>query len=315
MLLDVVRDLPFEPFRIEHLVDHSRRYRLQLDPRFPVSVRLFSFADSANPLRFNWHERLELFVCASGGGRFRLGDLAVEFSVGDVVVVDNLKLHGLIDTRGPVRRGVVVSFLAELICPPGAYPCDAVYLLPFYSRPAATEPVLRKGDKHSAQVLGALGELVSCYFAGQPPDTAGQAGCKAHLIQALYGLARHFGAAGGAGPDFDGRRRESRQFGRLYEHLLENYAEPITVAQAAAILGMSEFRFMRFFKKATGMTFVKYLTQMRLAHAYRLLAGSGRSIAEIAAAVGFSDQSYFDRRFRQQFGETPRQARAAAGSS
>jgi AraC-like DNA-binding protein len=43
-----------------------------------------------------------------------------------------------------------------------------------------------------------------------------------------------------------------------------------------------------------------------------LLKEKQRSIADIAATVGFADQSYFDRRFRQLYGRTPREVRAAA---
>jgi hypothetical protein len=46
-----------------------------------------------------------------------------------------------------------------------------------------------------------------------------------------------------------------------------------------------------------------------LRHTARLLRETDRSIAEIATAVGFADQSYFDRRFRRRFGRTPRQFR------
>lgn len=70
---------------------------------------------------------------------------------------------------------------------------------------------------------------------------------------------------------------------------------------------MNEFRFMKFFKKATRMTFVTYLTHLGLSCAHRLLEETHRSIVDIAATVGFTDQSYFDRRFRQLYGRTPRE--------
>jgi AraC-like DNA-binding protein len=73
---------------------------------------------------------------------------------------------------------------------------------------------------------------------------------------------------------------------------------------------MSESQFMKFFKRATGMTFVAYLTHVRLNRAYRLLTETDVSIAEVASSVGFSDQSYFDKRFKEAFKQTPRALRA-----
>jgi AraC-like DNA-binding protein len=66
---------------------------------------------------------------------------------------------------------------------------------------------------------------------------------------------------------------------------------------------------MKVFKRVAGMSFVAYLTHLRVSNARQLLHGSDRSVAEIAAEVGFADQSYFDRRFKQAFGMSPRQFR------
>lgn len=315
MLLDAVRDLEFVNFRIDHLVDERRRYQLDLDPRFPLLVKLYSFSSFSNALRFNWHERLELFVSVAGRGRFRLGDRVVDFEAGDLIVVDNLKLHGLVDCHGPQRKGVVINFMPELVANAASYPCDSMYLLPFYSRGSGAGPVLRGGDALARPVHEALGRMIECFFDRDAPGPARQAGCKAYLLEALYYLTRHFGLAEAPASEYDGRRRQSLEFGRLYEYLRENFAEPVTVRQAAGMVGMTEFRFMKFFKKATGMTFVSYLTHLRLTNACRLLVESERSIAEVAAAVGFADQSYFDRRFRQFYGQTPTQVRGAAGLS
>jgi AraC-like DNA-binding protein len=41
----------------------------------------------------------------------------------------------------------------------------------------------------------------------------------------------------------------------------------------------------------------------------RLLKGSSLTIAEVASEVGFTDQSYFDRRFKKAFQRTPRDFR------
>jgi len=314
VLFDVARELSYEPFQVHRLVDERRRYHLDLDPRFPLAIQPYAFSALTDILRFNWHERLEIFVSVAGRGRFRMGEEVLEYSKGDVIVVENLKLHGVAECFGPERRGLVITFLPELICSPGSYPCDSVYLMPFFSSGGGRNRILRSSDRHAPAVDQALGKLVSCYFE-KPREAGREAGCKVYLLDALYHIALHFEVTGESLSDFASRRRQSAQFGRLYEYLRENYFEPVTVAEAAGISGMSEFRFMKFFKKTTGVTFVKYLTQLRLNHAYRLLVESDRSIAEIAVSAGFSDQSYFDRRFRALYGRTPREVRAAAGIS
>lgn len=311
-LFDVVRGRSFEPFRIDREVDQRGHYELTLDPRFPLAIRLYSYSSASNPdvRYFNWHERLEINASVAGCGRLRMGDRILDFSPGDIIVVDNLKLHGLLEYSGHVRQVVVIVFMPDLICQPGSYPCDSIYLRPFFSRAPGLDPVLRPRDQLWAPVSTALGKLEECYFA---QESGYEAGCKAYLLDALYGLARHFGLAEPQAAELDRHRRESLQFGQLHEYLWEHYSEPITVSHAASIVGMSKFRFMRFFKKATGRTFVSYLTELRLSNAYRLLVETDRTIAEVAANVGFIDQSYFDRRFRQHYHQTPRRVREMAG--
>jgi AraC-like DNA-binding protein len=72
---------------------------------------------------------------------------------------------------------------------------------------------------------------------------------------------------------------------------------------------MSQPKFMKTFKKVAGMTFVAYLNHARLANGSRLLRETDLTIAEIASDVGFSDQSYFDKRFKRAFGMTPKEFR------
>jgi AraC family transcriptional regulator len=75
--------------------------------------------------------------------------------------------------------------------------------------------------------------------------------------------------------------------------------------------GMSTFHFTRLFKRTMGMSPHQYLVEVRVHSAHALLsAGSERpSLAEVAAAVGFSDQSHLTRQFKRILGTTPKKAR------
>jgi xylan 1,4-beta-xylosidase len=94
-----------------------------------------------------------------------------------------------------------------------------------------------------------------------------------------------------------------------------NYAEPITLKEAAYLTKMSVPQFVRLFKRVAGMSFVTYLIHVRLSRSVRLLKESSLTIAQIACETGFSDQSYFDRRFKEAFGHTPRDFRRNFRSS
>ena len=96
------------------------------------------------------------------------------------------------------------------------------------------------------------------------------------------------------------------------KHIHENYPGDVSLAAIAGAAHLSSYHLTRVFKKATGVSPHQYLLQVRVNGARSLLtAGAGdRSLAEIAAAVGFSDQSHLTRHFKRMFGITPKQMRS-----
>jgi AraC-like DNA-binding protein len=173
---------------------------------------------------------------------------------------------------------------------------------------------VREKDKLWIKIHATLRAMLLCYSNEATSLELRQAGCKTFLQQLLFELIEHFDLTKLPFVDYKSQSRTSIQFGRLYNYLQGNYARHITVSQAADMSGLSSFQFMKFFRKATGTSFVTYLNRLRLSHAHQLLTETDRSIAAISAEVGFSDQSYFDRRFRQQYGKSPRQLRSDTGS-
>jgi AraC-like DNA-binding protein len=98
--------------------------------------------------------------------------------------------------------------------------------------------------------------------------------------------------------------------GSLFDYIQEHFAVPLTVGQAARMVGMSVSSFMRVFKRSTGTTLISYVTHLRLAHACELLRDTDLPVADIAARVGLADHAYFDRKFRQHYRTSPRAMRA-----
>ena len=305
--------LKFEPYGIDHLVDAFRHHHLALDMEFPFAIKAFSYETFQPGERLTWHNRLEIFCPLRGAGRFQMGERIIDFMGGDVLVVDNMKLHGALSFEGPHSVAVVIYLKAELFYNLGSAVCDYAYLTPFYGLTEEALPILRAGDPAAAPVHEALFRLLRCYFDA-PQDQYSKIGCKAYLGQILYLLSKHLGTSELARAEYLRRREQSQRLGALVEYLNHNYCEKITVPHAAAMVGMSKSHFMRFFKQATGMTFVDYLTHLRISKARQLLRDKNLTIAEISNRVGFTDQSYFDRRFKEHFGKPPREYRATAES-
>lgn len=73
----------------------------------------------------------------------------------------------------------------------------------------------------------------------------------------------------------------------------------------AEFCSMSYAHFSRVFKQVTGMSFSKYMTNLRAEKARRYLLTSKMDITEIAFATGYSSASHFIQNFKGIFGKTP----------
>jgi AraC-like DNA-binding protein len=309
-LLSVVDRLRFERHDISSQLDRDGHYAVTLDGEFPLLIKLFRYTSKHHTQGATWHERLELFMPLDGPARFRMGDQEVGLQGGDLLVVDNLKLHHVVDFQGFDTRVIVISFLPEFVFSLGSPSHDYAFLLPFYSKVERRPHILHAGDASAAGAHDALRRLLECYFAGATRPFF-QAGAKAFLLELLYHLAVHFRASELLKWEFVRQQQRSLRLKKLFEHINARPAEKLPVSAAARLVGMNAPQFMKNFKQVAGMTLVAYLNHVRLANAARLLRETDRSIADIADATGFSDQSYFDKRFKRGFGRTPKEFRAA----
>ncbi len=92
---------------------------------------------------------------------------------------------------------------------------------------------------------------------------------------------------------------------RLFAHVEEHLAQPLRLAQLAALARLSEDHFVRAFRAAVGQTPHQYVLERRIDHTKRLLATSALPVVDIARAGGFRGASHFAAAFRQRVGATP----------
>ena len=98
---------------------------------------------------------------------------------------------------------------------------------------------------------------------------------------------------------------------RAIHYFNENYAKPISIEQYAEEHLMSVNWFIHSFKSVMKVPPMQYITQLRIAAAKGYLENSTKTIAEIAAAVGYDNALYFSRIFKKRTGMTPSAYREA----
>ncbi len=103
--------------------------------------------------------------------------------------------------------------------------------------------------------------------------------------------------------------KEGQRMNQVMQFIFANQSKKITLSDVASEANLSKEAFCRFFKERTRTTFSRYLNQLRIMEAKKLLEDQNMDIIEIGFQVGFENMSYFHRVFKQHTGKAPLQFR------
>src|SRR5215472_1184787 len=85
------------------------------------------------------------------------------------------------------------------------------------------------------------------------------------------------------------------QLAKVRDYINDRLDQPIHLAELAGVVALSSTHFSRLFKQSTGIAPHQYVIQRRVERANLLLRKGDMTLPEVAAAVGFVDQSHLDR--------------------
>lgn len=96
--------------------------------------------------------------------------------------------------------------------------------------------------------------------------------------------------------------------------LEKNYADKITLEQAARVARYNRTYFSYLFKHSVGIPFYEYLTRIRFRHALWQLGNTDKSLTDIAYDCGFADLKTFSAYYKKNLHEIPSARRASMGT-
>ncbi|MCD8508860.1 MAG: AraC family transcriptional regulator [Bacillus sp. (in: Bacteria)] len=94
------------------------------------------------------------------------------------------------------------------------------------------------------------------------------------------------------------------------EYVDANYHKPISLDEVAEHVGLSSYYFSKLFKERFQLTFIDYLTNVRIAKAKDYLLDRNVPLKEIALNIGYKDPNYFSRVFKKETGLNPSEYRS-----
>jgi AraC-like DNA-binding protein len=256
---------------------------------------------------WNYHPEYELHLIRKSTGKFIVGDHIGTFEGGHVALVGPGLPHDWISDLAPgevvERRDAVIQFNAKWVQQIVGVIPEAIEIMPLLEQSARGIEFLGETAKAAATSIEAVGV------------TAGLQRMH-HLFEVFATLSRapqherRYLADEWFSPHLDGQAAAVVDL--VLEYVFSNRAGNIKMSEAAALVGMSQPTFSKYFKRATGQNFSDLVRKLRLAHARHLLERSDKPISDICYEVGFSNLSNFNRHFLNDTGETPRRYRQQA---
>ena len=233
------------------------------------------------------HDQFGAGVIASGGQRSWSGIGTVRASAGDVIMVNPCEMHDGEPLDGFAREWRIIYLDPAVV----SSETDEEFRGPSeIVRPVARDPLL-------ATLLTELFDSL----VGAHSDSLER---EENLLRSMICLFRRHGmakfTATGSSPSVT----------RAIKFIDSAPERHVSLAELAALSGVSRFQLLRGFSREVGITPHAYIIQRRVNLAQRFLA-DGQTAAEAATQAGFADQSHMTRAFVRQVGVTPGCYRAA----
>lgn len=235
----------------------------------------------------HWHPGMEFVYASQGNCPFIVDGQRVPVSAGDILLINPYSIRYGIpeETNGSAPLVLSVTFNDEIL--------ERIY--PFADRYEFSLQSVRATRDDKAK-LTQLGEDI---IRWQRSDESIR-GFKLNMM--LYELLTLLYAKFVSGVRSPELTRSGRNITmQIIGYMTSHYGRNLEAAEVAKEFGYSREHFCRLFRKATGMTFKEFLTDLRLNDACRSLSSSSTSIARIAKECGFPDTRALQTAMRRKY--------------
>jgi AraC-like DNA-binding protein len=251
-------------------------------------VYLFS-ENNITEVSQHWHDSFELTLIVRGTAPYWINGRRIRAAAGDLLFINAGDMHS---------------------CSIDSDECEAVTIM-FPRRFLAQfsnsdDMILFQLDAKSAAYPELVCKCENLYhvFAMRKEDPYAQLHINSIVYDIAYLLFSQF-----RWKEFSPQSVDSIKYRRrcreIIEYLDDHYQDDISMKDLVGALGISREHLTRIFREHMGTSYKRYITRLRMYHAYTLLTGSDLSIIEIAMRCGFSDCRAFITSFRGIYGTTP----------
>lgn len=273
---------------MEHDLESYEKLVLD-DPELPVKIVVNYKTERGTYFKAHWHEFIELHFVVSGHAQISLNHKRIIINQGDFLVINSNILHRGYCDGTPVEVLVLIFELKEI------------------SKEIANDNAIFQSiiseDSNIEQIM------MKIYQEFKEKQLGYRQLCKGVILELLVYLSRNYVVERLSDSEKQKKLKKLECLNKVVHHIRKHYREPISNAELAALIHLSEDRFCHLFKEVMGISPLQYRNGIRLKKAMHLLSTGEYTATQVADAVGFTDYNHFGRLFRRYYGCTPMEAK------
>ena len=272
-----------------------------INPTFGSSFLYKKFIKNkeGNTKYWHYHPEIELVYINGGSGKRQIGSHVSFYKDGDLILIGpNLPHCGFTDKLTGNKNEVIIQMVPEFL---GS---------DFLNKPEIENiKTLFERCKGGIAFHGNIKEIIGHKIDNLEHQTHFER--LLNILGILNDLqaSKEYQILNGEGFSLEAEVKDNDRINVVFNHVKENYKDPIALEDIANLISMTVPSFCRYFKKITGKTFTKFVNEYRLVHASKLLAEKPMGITDICFASGFNNFSYFNKSFKEFTGKTPSEYR------
>ena len=267
---------------------------------FPFNIYPCTIPLDFPSVSLHWHKDMELIYVKKGAGEIQIETTLFLGKPGDIFVVPPGTLHALRKAKGFSMEYENIIFEMDFLGAGAADLCAGEFLVPLAAGKLLPPVCVHKEEEDYEELKQCLSQMEDLC---ESREKGYELGVKAAVLQMLFLLIRKYPCV----KEVSSPDRERLKV--VLQEIEKNISENLIVREIAEFCGWSDSHFMRWFKKMTGLSFISYVNERRLAVAAEALKKSNDKILSISQEAGFTNLSNFNRQFKSRYGVTPKEYR------
>ena len=247
----------------------------------------------------HWHEEIEIIYILEGSVKAGLNSRTYDLVQGDIFLIGSGDVHYFFPVKGRGKR-IVIQFSLSMFDSVSGNVNESKNIKSLFAK---AKKVSCEWDENSkADFNRLIKEIIN---EDKNKNEGYMFSIKAKIYDIIVLLMRCIPKEAEADFQNDKHKENLKRLEKTIDYVNDNYADSLSLKNASEAAGFSEYYFTRFFKKYTGISFHKYLSNFRISQAEWLLSNSDDSITQIAYKTGFASIKTFNKVFKYTKGCSP----------